>query len=156
MYCKDGKRKGSAIHERFDFLGYTFRCRSSRSKEGKTFLNFSPAIGDGSAKAVRQEIRSWRLHLRNNKTLDDLAAMFNVVVQGWINYYGRFYRSKLYFTLKHINEYLVRWAMQKYKRLRGSPRRAWRWLASVARRAPNLFAHWRFGARPGGWAMGAG
>lgn len=156
VYCKDDNRRGSSEHERFDFLGYTFRCRSARNKQGKTFLNFSPAIGDRSAKAVRQEIRSWRIHLRNNKTLDDLAAMFNVIVQGWINYYGRFYRSKLHFTLKHINKYLVRWAMQKYKRLCGSPRRAWTWLEAVARRVPNLFVHWRFGARPGGRTIGAG
>ena len=29
-------------------------------------------------------------------------------------------------------------------------------LADVYRREPGLFAHWRFGARPEGWTMGAG
>jgi len=63
-------------------------------------------------------------------------------VRGWINYYGRFYRSKLIsLLLRRIDEYLVRSAIRKYKRLRGRPRRAWRFLAPVAGREPALFAH---------------
>ncbi len=41
------------------------------------------------------------------------------------------------------NTYLVRWAMRKYKRLRGHTTRAKGCLAGVARRVPILFAHWR-------------
>ena len=44
--------------------------------------------------------------------------MFNPIVQGWINYYGRFYKSMLFLILRHINEHLVRWAMRKFKRSR--------------------------------------
>ena len=77
-------------------------------------------------------------------------------MQGWINYYGRFYRSALYRSLRGINEYLTRWAMRKFKRLRRRRTRAHRWLGNVAGRAPNLFAHWRMGVRPYGWAGGAG
>ena len=39
---------------------------------------------------------------------------------GWINYYGRFYPSALYPSLNRINDYLVRWLVQKYKRYRAS------------------------------------
>jgi RNA-directed DNA polymerase len=74
----------------------------------------------------------------------DLARMFNNIVQGWINYYGRFYRSELLYFLR------------KYKRLKRRERRAMAWLAEIAHRSPRLFAHWRLGARPDGWAMGAG
>lgn len=155
VYCRDADRRGSHEHERFDFLGYTFRPRLSRSRHGKHFVNFSPAVSDEAARAIRREIRSWRLQLRSDKTLRDLARMFNVIVQGWINYYGRFYRSWLYPSLRRINDYLVRWAMRKYKRLRRHPARARRFLAQVARREPNLFAHWRIGLRPDGWTMGA-
>ncbi len=157
VYCKDDDRSGSAEHERFDFLGYTFRPRLSRSKKhDKVFVNFSPAVSDDAAKAIRQEIRSWRLQLRSDKTLGDLARMFNTIVRGWINYYGRYFPSMLYPTLRNLNRSLVRWARRKYKRLKIHDRRARRFLASVARREPNLFAHWRFGVRPDGWAMGAG
>ncbi len=58
--------------------------------------------------------------------------------------------------LRRINEYLVRWAMRKYKRLRRSPAKTRRLLAELYRREPGLFAHWRIGARPDGWTMGAG
>jgi RNA-directed DNA polymerase len=88
-------------------------------------------------------------------TLEALARMFNPIIRGWINYYGRFYRSMLDRLLRRINEYLVRWAMWKYKRLRRRPAKARRLLAAVARRQPDLFAHWRIGARPDGWTMGA-
>ncbi len=82
--------------------------------------------------------------------------MFNAVVQGWINYYGRFRKSTLYASLRSLNEELARWAERKYKRLRRHPRRAKGFVAQVARRNPDLFAHWRFGLRPDGWVMGAG
>jgi len=143
VYCKDDDRRGSAEHERFDFLGYTFRPRRSKNRYGKYFINFTPAVSDDAGKAMRREIRRWRLNVRSDKTLGDLARMFNSIVQGWINYYGRFYQSGLYPTLRHINDYLVRWARRKYKRLSRHARRARQFLASVARREPGLFAHWR-------------
>lgn len=147
VYCKDVNRKGSSEHERFNFLGYTFRPRRSKGKRGM-FVNFSPAVSDDAKKAIRQEIRSWRLHRRSEKTLVDLARDVNPSVQGRFNYYGTFYKSQLYPALRPINEYLVRWALRKYKRLRGHVGRAWSWLASVARRDPTLFAHWRLGVLP--------
>ncbi|MCA1617021.1 MAG: group II intron reverse transcriptase/maturase [Acidobacteria bacterium] len=147
VYCKDADRTGSHEHERFDFLGFTFRPRLSRNKWGKSFVNFSPAISDKAAKAIRQEIRSWKLHLRSDKSLEDLAHMFNGVVQGWINYYGRFYKSAMYPTLRGIEEYLVRWAQRKYKRFQRHGTRARVWLGRIARREPRLFAHWRMGLR---------
>jgi RNA-directed DNA polymerase len=156
VYCKDADRTGSYEHERFDFLGYGFRPRLSKSKHGKHFVNFTPAVSDEAGKAIRKEIRSWKLQERSDKTLGDLARMFNAVVQGWINYYGRFYKSALYASLRPLNEYLARWAERKYKRLRRHQRRARGFIAGVALREPGLFAHWRFGLRPDGWAMGAG
>jgi len=156
VYCKDANRRGSYEHESFDFLGYTFRPRLSKSRHGKHFVNFSPAVSGEAGKRIGREIRRWRLHRWSDKTLTDLARSINVIVRGWINYYGRFYRSELVRLLRRINEYLIRWAMRKYKRLRRHPARARRFLAGVARREPGLFAHWRFGVRPDGWTMGAG
>ncbi len=154
VYCKDDDRRGSAEYESFDFLGYTFRPRLSRSRYGKHFVNFTPAVSRSAKRAINREIRSWHLPRRSDKTLDDLAAMFNPIIRGWINYYGRFYRSMLYPLLRHINWGLVRWAMRKFKSLRGHKHRAQRWLVGVARRQPDLFAHWRL-VRPDGWTVGA-
>ena len=156
VYCKDRTRRGSYEHVAFDFLGYTFRGRLSRTKSGGQFVNFLPAIGNDERKRLGREIRSWRLHRWSGWTLTNLARAINTIVRGWTNYYGRFYRTELVRLLKRINAYLVRWAMWKYKRLRRHPAKARRFLAAVYRRQPDLFAHWQFGARPDGWTMGAG
>ena len=47
VYCKDDDRRGSYEHTSFDFLSSTFRPRLSRSRFGKHFVNFSPAVGRG-------------------------------------------------------------------------------------------------------------
>ena len=156
VYCKSSVRRGSHEHVSFDFLGYTFRPRLSKNRSGDEFVGFLPAVSDDARKQMGREIRRWRLHVRSGTTLADLARSINVIVWGWINFYGRFYRSELIRLLQRINDYLVRWAMRKYKRLRRSPAKARRLLADVFRREPGLFAHWRFGARPDGWTMGAG
>jgi RNA-directed DNA polymerase len=156
VYCKDSNRTGSHEHERFDFLGYTFQPRRVKSRSGRLFVGFTPAVSDTAAKAMRQRLKRWRLHLWTNATLRDLADAINPVVQGWINYYGRFHKSRLTITvLARINTYLVRWIRRKY-RLRRSWPKARRLLAHVARREPHLFAHWRHGVWPDGWQPGAG
>jgi RNA-directed DNA polymerase len=66
-----------------------------------------------------------------------------------------FNQSGLHPLLRRINDYLVRWACRKYKRLRRRKKRARELLAGAARRYPKLFAHWRFGLKPDGWMMGA-
>jgi hypothetical protein len=105
---------------------------------------------------MRRELRGWRVARRSDKTLTDLVRMLNPVLEGWINYYGRFYKSMLYPVFRHLNDTLMRWAMRKYKRLRRHKTRARRFIADVARRQPGLFAHWRFGVRPpaGRWEPG--
>jgi RNA-directed DNA polymerase len=149
VYCKDDDRPRGYPQERFDFLGYTFRPRRSKNRWGKFFINFTPAVSADAATKMRQAMRRWRLPLRSDKAIDDLARMWNPVIRGWIQYYGRFYRSALSSVFRHLNGLLVRWAMRKYKRFRRHRRRAEHWLGQVARREPRLFAHWHLlGLRP--------
>lgn len=155
VYCKDADRRGDHEVTSFTFLGYTFRPRLAKNKWGKHFVSFLPAVSKDAVKAMGREMRSWHIARRSDKSLTDLAQMFNSIVQGWINYYGRFYKSMLYPLLRRINEHLVRWACRKYKRLRRRERRAKELLARAAERYPALFAHWRFGLKPDGWTMGA-
>jgi RNA-directed DNA polymerase len=155
VYCKDADRRGDHEVTSFTFLGYTFRPRLAKNRWGKHFVNFLPAVSKDAIKAMGREIRSWHIARRSDKSLSDLAHMFNTIVQGWINYYGRFYKSMLYPLLRRINDHLVRWAMRKYKRLRRREKRAGELMAEASRRSPRLFAHWRFGLKPGGWTMGA-
>jgi RNA-directed DNA polymerase len=155
VYCKDANRRGLHEHTSFTFLGYTFRPRLAINRSGRHFVSFLPAASKEAIKAMGQVLRSWHLANRSDKTLADLARMFNNVVQGWINYYGRFYQSQLYPLLRRINDYLVKWACRKFKRLRRRENKARELLAATARRYPDLFAHWRFGVKPDGWTMGA-
>lgn len=143
VYCKDDDRKQTHPRTSFDFLGYQFRARRSKNRYGKHFINFSPAISNKAGKAIRQEMRRWKLHLRSDKSLEDLAWMFNSKIQGWINYYGRYYKSAMYPTLRSLDRRLAQWATRKYKRLRGHRRRAAQWLARIAENQKWLFAHWR-------------
>ena len=115
----------------------------------------SPAASDKALKKIRQTVRGWALHERSDKSLDDLARMFNANIRGWINYYGRYYKSALYPTLRHIDRILARWAHRKFKSLKRHRRRSQQWLERIARRQPDLFAHWRL-LQGRGRTMGAG
>ncbi len=155
VYCKDGQRRGDFEHTSFDFLGYTFRARRASGRRGR-FVSFLPAISDKARKAKGQQIRAWHLNRRTGTSLSDLARGINPQVRGWINYYGAFYRSELYSLAKRINEHLVRWAMQKFKRLRGKPTLAWAWLDAVRQHQPRRFAHWHMLPRTDSRPVGAG
>src|SRR5437868_1600438 len=152
VYCKDDDRRRRYEQEKFDFLGYTFRPRRSKNRKGKYFINFSPAVSDKAVKAIRAEIRSWNLHQRSDKAIEDLSRMFNPIIRGWFQYYGRFYRSALYPPMRQLDRSLARWAERKYKKLRGHLRRATHWVARISRRDPKLWAHWQMGVRRGSMA----
>ncbi len=119
VYCFDDDRQEDYPVTSFDFLGYTFRPRRSKNRWGKIFINFSPAFSNKAAKSVRQTARRWAWQNRSDKSLEDLVRMFNPMIQGGINYSGRYYKSAMYPTLRHLDRQLARWATRKYKRLRG-------------------------------------
>ena len=143
VYCQDANRRGEAEHTSFDFLGYTFRGRLAKGKHGY-FVNFSPTMSAKARKAIGQTIRRWQLNRRSGSDLSRLAQDINAQVRGWINYYGAFYRSKLFFLQKRLNEHLIQWAMRKFKWLKHRPQRAWAWLDAIQKRQPRLFVHWWF------------
>src|SRR5260370_15471413 len=141
VYAKDDDRRSDYPNRNFDFLGYTLRPRLARRRQGRIGVSFSPAVSNKALKAVRREVRSWNLPRRSDKSLDDLARMFNPVIRGWINYYGHYYKSALYPTLRHIDAKLARSAFWKYKSLRGHRPRARHWLDPAAPPHSRLFAH---------------
>ena len=143
VYCKDDNRHEEYAHIAFDFLGYTFRPRTSKNRWGKLFISFTPAISNKAAKAIRQKSRDWNWRLQSGSDLEALAMIYNPVIQGWLIYYGHFYPSALIPTLYCLEDRLVKWAMRKYKHLRGHRRRAAQWLKGIAQKEPELLAHWR-------------
>jgi RNA-directed DNA polymerase len=141
VYCKDSLRHGEHDTVTFTFLGYSFRPRQVKGKNGQIFTSFTPAISPEALKAKGQMVRGWRLHMRTGASLDELAAAINPIVAGWIGYYGLFGRKVLNQLLRRVNTYLTRWARRKYKRLR-SYKRFHRWWTGLIDREPGLFIHW--------------
>jgi group II intron reverse transcriptase/maturase len=143
VYCKDANRTGSYPNGSFTFLGFTFRARGARRKDGKVFTSFLPAVSKEALKRMSAEVRSWRLHLRTGHTFVELARKINPIVRGWMQYYGAFYRTELYPLLQRINTYLMRWIRQKYKRLRARKKAQASW-QRITKQYPRMFAQWRW------------
>ncbi len=148
IYCRDVNRKEDYPVHSFTFLGYTFRPRRSMDRYGRIYVNFTPAVSREALKAMRQTIRGWHIQLKNDKELKDLSAMFNSILRGWMNYYGRFYASALRPVWKHMNGFLVRWLMRKYKSLAWHKRRARKTLGRLVEAYPEAFVHWKAGYAP--------
>ena len=145
VYCKDVTRKGDFPDIRFDFLGFQFRARKAMwtVKGRRTHVHsFLPAASPKALKRIGREIRSWALHHRTDKSLEELAAMYNSKVRGWITYYSHFYRTQLRPTLRRIDAYVIRWARRKYKRMVHQTKGGRDWFDRIRRKTPKLFAHW--------------
>ena len=143
VYCKDANRHGDFSNQSFDFLGFRFRARKALGRDRRAFASFLPAASPKALTSISRTIRRWTLHHRSDKTLQELAKMYNPYIRGWINYYGHFYRTQLRPTLQRIDFYVTRWARRKFKRLRSRTKGARDWLARVVRANPKLFAHWQ-------------
>lgn len=143
VYCKDDRRPGNYEHESFDFLGYSFRPRGCKGHD--YFVGFTPAVSKPAIKAMSATIKGWKLQLWSSSSLEDIARRINPVVRGWLNYYGRFYKSAMRPILRQLQHALARWAMRKYKRLKGHWLRAIHWVNRIMRRDRKLFVSWEFG-----------
>jgi RNA-directed DNA polymerase len=80
-----------------------------------------------------------------DKSMDDLSAMFNPILRGWQQHYGRFYGSALKPVWRSMNLFLIRWLMRKYKRLAGHKTRVVQMLGRLADGHPDAFIHWSLG-----------
>lgn len=145
VYCKDQNRKGNYPNVEFDFLGYNFRRRSVKSsKDNKMFLNFVPAASKFSIKSMRNKTRGYKFYKRTDLSLYNISNMFNPILRGWIEYYGRYHCTALHPVFRHFNKTLVKWAMRKFKKV-SSKTRAGTLLEKIAEKEPHMFAHWKLG-----------
>ena len=145
VYCKDANRQDDFPNIHFDFLGFQFRARKIRwvKADRRIFAHsFQPAVSPKALKRISREIRSWALHHRSDKSLTDLAQMYNPCIRGWIAYYSHFNKMQLRPTLQRIDAYVIRWARRKFKSLRHRIKCAGVWFDRLRRAEPTLFAHW--------------
>jgi hypothetical protein len=144
VYCKDVNRQGDFPVIAFDFLGYQFRARKTMWRKGAERIfthRFQPAASPKALKRISRTLRRWALHHRSDKSLTELAAMYNPCIRGWINYYSHFYGTRLRPTLRRIDAYVIHWARRKFKRMRHRPTAAREWFDWFRRSNPHLLAH---------------
>lgn len=146
VYCKDDNRKGTYENTSFDFLGYTFRRRLVRTRKGNYFVGFSPAVSTEAVRSFEGKIR--KLRKLSFLKFEELASQINPIIIGWFNYFKHFTESEAKKILSRVNLSLARWVMKKYKRFKNKFLAALRWLGTIAKSTPNLFAHWKMGLCP--------
>lgn len=146
VYCKDYRRKGKHAKVSFDFLGYTFKPRTTKSKrDGKFFLGFDCGISRKARKKIVAEIRSTKFHRWSNAEVKEIAEMLNPRLHGWINYYGKFRLREMQGIFRRLNMRLAKWILNRYKSLKNRVRDAFAALKRLQKKQPKLFAHWAAG-----------
>lgn len=146
VYCKDFRRQQKYQKVQFDFLGYTFQPRTSKSKKtGRLFLGFDCAISIQSRSRLFEQVRKMEIPRMRCDSIVGIAHHLNPKLRGWIRYFGK-YRgyslSKVFYILRIK---LVRWARYRYKRYRNNLTKAYKWLDRVRVQYPSLFYHWYVG-----------
>ena len=127
----------------FDFLGYTFKPRLCKRRDGVLFWSFFPAISAKSQKRILDELR--RLSIWNwvKLNIQEISKELSPKIRGWLNYYGKFGISVLRNVFWRLNTYLVKWAKKKYKKRTYG--QAYGWLKRVIKSGQRLFPHWEYG-----------
>ena len=145
VYCKDANRKYNNKNTEFDFLGFTFRQRTCRNSEGVIFMRFQPAISRKACKRIKESIRELKIRNWATRTIEDISEALNARLRGWYNYYGAYYRSAMESIFHVVNGILLSWVRNKYKKFRGSLKKAFDWLSRMEKEKPKLFIHWELG-----------
>lgn len=126
VYCKDKDRTLKYENTEFEFLGYCFRRIFIKDRTVRLQFNFLPSVSK----------------------IEMISELISPIIRGWMNYFGKFNPSAMNYTMFCINSRLIKWAMRKYKHLRGRQRKATEWMKELAKREPNMFPHWVLGFTP--------
>lgn len=146
VYCRDYRRQRKYEVVKFDFLGYSFQPRTSKSKKtGKLFLGYDCAVSISSRKLMADKLETLQIERSGFKSIVGIAQRVNPVIRGWTNYYGRFRGYELNRVFRLLQVRMVRWARKRYKRYRTKINRCYQWLDRVRVQYPNLFYHWQLG-----------
>lgn len=141
IYCKSWKHKADYARISFDFLGFTFRPRLIKTRQGKQLVCFLPAISQKAAKRIRTAINGWTWLKWQQGDIKDIIRFSQSKLRGWMEYYGRFGRGAIANVLFHFDMKLSRWAKRKYKKLKTLIQAAKR-VNLFRRRNRKLLAHW--------------
>lgn len=144
VYCKDYRRKETGHKVKFDFLGFSFRPESKRSKSGGMFLGFDCEMSKKSYSKIVKEIRDSNF-IRRARSWQEIVNMFNSKIRGWVQYYDGFRRQVMTNVFHRLHNRLIKWIMNYFKKFNGSKMRAIAYLEYVHRCFPTMFYHWEIG-----------
>lgn len=150
--CQKSGTREQGIKSQFTFLGFTFRQRASLNRRtGELFDSFSPGISLEAEKSIRARMRSMPFTRLRFLSLQEIATYSRPYIQGWVNYYCLFNRALFSRVSAYFNLLLLRWAMSKFKHLRGKRNKTLHWFYALTQRSASLFPHWKLGwTRVGG------
>jgi group II intron reverse transcriptase/maturase len=106
--------------------------------EGEWKLLILPSPSKASKKRIMDKIRELKLHTRTG-SIYVVAKLLNPLVRGWQNYYCYFIKRDLNDLWRFVNRRLEKWC--KWNK-RMSLRKSRRWLNTLYKLQPSLFAHW--------------
>lgn len=139
VFCKNHQNRGANYpNSSFDFLGYTLKPRFCPTKYGLRLLT-AACMSEESKTLVRDKIRKFSIR-RFRGNIQQLSKAINSKISGWINYYCAFHKWTTVGVWFWLNRKLIEWTMCN-KRI--GKYRAIRWLESVYKTQPSLFAHWK-------------
>jgi RNA-directed DNA polymerase len=143
IYCQDGLRKKEEWYEKkFDFLGYTFKPQTRYSTTKKKWLGFGCAISQKSQTRIVEVWKHQAFHRRTTLHIQDIATMINPQLRGVIRYYGKHGKWSLQPLIKRFHYRLAKWVLKKYKSLKGSFKKAYKWINEIKISYPSMFYHW--------------
>ncbi len=146
VYCYRsifGHTEPKEIPKSFDFLGYTFKPRLCKRRDGVLFWSFFPAISAKSQKRILDELRRLSIWRWVKLDIRAIAKELSSRIRGWLYYYGKYGSSVLRNVFWRLNTYLVKWAQNKYKKRTYGI--AYGWLKRVIKSKPEIFPHWEYG-----------
>lgn len=149
VYCdrKGRKKRKEAKHKSFDFLGFTFRTRTVKTKDGNLIKGFSPAISKKTVKRIIKQCGDLAFQRWTFMDIHQLAKTLAPKIRGWIVYYARFHKSEMEFLFRVVNRRLIQWAFNKYKRFKRKKVSyfARKWLIDMSKHFSHIFPHWQEG-----------
>ena len=115
VYCKSWKNKADYAQISFDFLGFTFRPRLTKCRDGILLVCFLPAVSRKAAQRIRDEINSWPWLKWTQGGVKSIIVYSRSKLRGWMAYYGKYGRGVISHVLFYFDKKLSRSAKHKYK-----------------------------------------
>jgi RNA-directed DNA polymerase len=145
VYCKNYRRNEDHDQNSFTFLSYTFRPRTAKDKfdPKKLIVLFNGAISNAAKKSIRQGIRKILNPKWATGSLESFAKALNPKIRGGINYFGKFFKTRVIGIFEYLNGLVRNWIANKYKIT--SKAQAYDKFKRITEETPGLFYHWKFG-----------